>query len=118
LEPKVPNPYAADRDLAQCDREIERRQHHDDFVKAHPELLTADVRAMDKALNEAERKALTVDHVALPAEPNLHPLFATMLEAHMAVPRVVAKLEAQHLKTEARRYKDVPVAMTGHGELA
>ena len=51
-------PYP-DHHQAAVDRAIERRQHHDEFVKAHPELLTADVRAMDKALNEAERKALT-----------------------------------------------------------
>lgn len=43
---------------AALDRAIERRQHHDEFVKAHPEFLAADVKAMDKALSEAERKAL------------------------------------------------------------
>jgi len=50
---------AVDFHQAALDREHERRQHHADFIKAHPEILTADVRAMDKALNEAERKALT-----------------------------------------------------------
>ena len=55
-----------DAQLAQADREIERRLHHDDFVKRKPEYLDLErVRqweAMRATLNSAEQTALNVAH--------------------------------------------------------
>lgn len=54
--------YAADRELASQDRAIERRVHHDEFIKRKPEYLDLErqrvCEQMDATLREADRKAL------------------------------------------------------------
>lgn len=50
--------YGDDYDQQQRDRAIERRQHHDEFVKRKPDLLDAEWDAMRATLIEAERKAM------------------------------------------------------------
>jgi hypothetical protein len=103
----------------QIDREIERRQNHEEFVRRKPEYRDTAQSELDDELNAADLATLNRTHVEAPAtaEREVHPLFANILAAHALVPHVADTLARQEAKQERRKFAAEPVALTGFGAL-